>query len=48
MARIGIVLNLIGAVVITVIVFTIGTVVFDIDPTMVPEWARSIASGVEG
>jgi sodium-dependent dicarboxylate transporter 2/3/5 len=48
MARIGIVLNLIGAVVITVIVFTIGTVVFDIDPTIVPEWARSIASGVEG
>ena len=36
-----IVLNLIGAVVITVIVFTVGTVVFDIDPSsVVPEWAR--------
>jgi sodium-dependent dicarboxylate transporter 2/3/5 len=48
MARVGIVLNLVGAVVISVIVFTIGTVVFEIDPSVVPEWARTIASGVEG
>ena len=48
MARIGVVLNLVGAVVISVIVFTIGTVVFEIDPAVVPEWARAIASGVEG
>jgi sodium-dependent dicarboxylate transporter 2/3/5 len=48
MARIGVFLNLIGAVVISVIVFTIGTVVFDIDPSVVPEWARSIAEGGEG
>jgi len=48
MARIGIVLNLIGALVISVIVFTVGTVVFDIDPSVVPDWAQSIASGVEG
>jgi sodium-dependent dicarboxylate transporter 2/3/5 len=48
MARIGIVLNLIGAVVIATIVFAVGTVVFDIDPAVVPDWATSIASGVEG
>lgn len=48
MARVGIVLNLIGAVVIAAIVFTIGTVVFQIDPGVVPDWATSIATGVEG
>lgn len=48
MARIGLVLNLIGALVITTVVFTLGTIVFDIDPSVVPDWARSIASGVEG
>lgn len=48
MARVGIVLNLIGAVVIAIIVYTIGTVVFGIDPGVVPDWARSIASGVDG
>jgi len=47
MARVGIVLNLIGAVVIATIVFTIGTVVFGIDPGVVPDWANSIASGAE-
>ena len=48
MARIGIVLNLVGALLISVVVFTVGTVVFDIDPSVLPEWATSIASGVEG
>ncbi len=48
MARVGIVLNLIGAVVIATLVFLVGTVVFDIDPGAVPAWARSIAEGVEG
>ncbi len=46
MARVGIVLNLVGALVIATVVYTIGTVVFDIDPTVLPEWATSIASGV--
>ena len=41
-------IELMVALVISVIVFTIGTVVFDIDPSVVPEWARSIAEGVEG
>ncbi len=48
MARVGIVLNLIGVVVIATIVYTIGTVVFSIDPSVVPDWAQSIATGVEG
>ena len=48
MARVGIFLNVIGAVVVSVIVFTVGTVVFDIDPSVVPDWAHSMAEGVEG
>jgi sodium-dependent dicarboxylate transporter 2/3/5 len=45
MARVGLVLNLIGALVITVIVYTLGTVVFDIDPSVLPEWAIHLAEG---
>jgi len=48
MARVGIFLNIIGAVVVSVIVFTVGTVVFDIDPNIVPDWAQSMAEGTEG
>ncbi|MDX1646308.1 MAG: SLC13 family permease [Longimicrobiales bacterium] len=48
MARVGIVLNLIGALVIAGIVFTVGTVVFEIEPGVVPDWATSIANGTEG
>jgi sodium-dependent dicarboxylate transporter 2/3/5 len=48
MARIGIVLNLLGAVVITLVVYFAGSIVFDIDPGVVPEWATSIATGTEG
>ena len=43
MARVGIFLNLIGVVVITTIVFTVGLAVFDVDPTVVPDWAKSLA-----
>jgi sodium-dependent dicarboxylate transporter 2/3/5 len=39
MARIGIWLNLIGAVVVTLLVYTIGQLVFNIDPAVVPDWA---------
>jgi sodium-dependent dicarboxylate transporter 2/3/5 len=39
MARIGVWLNLIGAVVITLLVYTIGQLVFNIDPAVVPDWA---------
>ena len=48
MARVGIVLNLVGAAVIAATVYTIGTVVFGIDPAVLPDWATSIASGLEG
>ncbi len=43
MARTGILLNLIGVLVIATIVFTVGLTVFDIDPAVVPDWARSLA-----
>ena len=45
MARAGIFLNLIGVLVISTVVYTLGLVVFDIDPAVVPDWASSIASG---
>ena len=44
MARAGIFLNLIGALVIASVVYTLGLVVFDIDPGALPDWATSIAS----
>jgi sodium-dependent dicarboxylate transporter 2/3/5 len=46
MARVGVVLNLVGALVISIVVYTIGTVAFDIDPSVVPEWATSVVSGM--
>jgi len=48
MARVGVVLNLIGALVIAILVYFVGTIVFDIDPSVVPDWAQSMASGIEG
>ena len=45
MARTGIFLNLIGVVVIATVVFTVGLAIFDIDPSVVPEWAKSISEG---
>jgi sodium-dependent dicarboxylate transporter 2/3/5 len=48
MARVGLVLNLVGALVIAGIVYTLGTVVFDIDPSVLPEWATTLSSGVGG
>jgi sodium-dependent dicarboxylate transporter 2/3/5 len=46
MARVGIVLNIVGALVIAGVVYTVGTVVFDIDPNVLPEWAASLSSGL--
>lgn len=40
MARVGIVLNLVGVIVIAVVFYTIGTAVFGIDPSVMPEWAK--------
>lgn len=48
MARIGIVLNLVGALVIAGIVYFLGSAVFHIDPSVLPDWATSLASGTGG
>jgi len=48
MARIGIVLNLVGALVIAGVVYALGPLVFDIDPSVLPDWATSLASGTPG
>ncbi len=45
MARAGLWLNLIGIVLVTIVVYTIGLSVFDIDPGVVPEWARHMSTG---
>ena len=45
MARAGIILNVCGVLVIASVVYLLGLVVFDIDPTVVPEWAKSLVSG---
>ena len=39
MVRVGLVLNLVGALVITAVVLTLGTTVFGIEPTTLPTWA---------
>ncbi|MEA2062509.1 MAG: DASS family sodium-coupled anion symporter [Gemmatimonadota bacterium] len=39
MARAGLWMNLIGVVLVTLLVYTLGLTVFNIDPGMVPEWA---------
>jgi len=39
MARIGLVLNLVGVLVISVVFLFLGTVVFGIDPGVMPDWA---------
>jgi sodium-dependent dicarboxylate transporter 2/3/5 len=44
MARAGIFMNLIGAVLVTLIVYTLGLVVFNIDPGLPPEWAVNPAA----
>jgi sodium-dependent dicarboxylate transporter 2/3/5 len=41
MAKVGIVINLIGVVVITAIFYTVGVAVFGIEPGVVPEWAQA-------
>jgi solute carrier family 13 (sodium-dependent dicarboxylate transporter), member 2/3/5 len=45
MARAGLWLNLIGIVLVTIAVYTVGLAVFDIDPGVVPEWASHMAVG---
>ena len=47
MARIGVVLNVVGALVIALLVYTLGSAVFQIDPSLLPEWATS-ATAAQG
>ena len=44
MARAGIFLNLLGALLISSTVYTLGLAVFDIDPAVVPAWAAALAT----
>ncbi|HUU28419.1 MAG TPA: DASS family sodium-coupled anion symporter [archaeon] len=39
MARIGLWMNLIGALLVTILVYTLGLAVFNIDPGQIPDWA---------
>lgn len=40
MAKVGVVLNLLGVLVVTAVVYLLATLVFGIDPGTFPEWAR--------
>jgi sodium-dependent dicarboxylate transporter 2/3/5 len=46
MARVGVVLNLIGVVTITTVFYLIGTAVFGVDPGVLPDWATSISQEI--
>ncbi|MDH3733830.1 MAG: SLC13 family permease [Gemmatimonadota bacterium] len=41
MARVGVVLNVVGALVITLIFYTLGTLLFEIELGVLPDWATS-------
>ena len=45
MARVGVAINIIGVIVITVMFYFIGTAVFNIDPGVFPEWAAQMGTG---
>jgi sodium-dependent dicarboxylate transporter 2/3/5 len=45
MARVGIVINIIGVLVITALFYIIGTAIFSIDPGVFPEWAAQMGTG---
>lgn len=47
MVKIGLVLNLIGVVVITLMFYLLGTVLFGIDPSSMPDWANHVAAPAE-
>lgn len=44
MARVGVFINIIGVVVITLLFYIIGMAVFGIDPSVFPEWAQHMGS----
>ena len=48
MAKVGLVLNRLGALVIATAIYTLGTSVFHIDPGVVPDWAETMTGGAGG
>jgi sodium-dependent dicarboxylate transporter 2/3/5 len=44
MARVGVVLNILGVLVVTAVVYFIAMAVFAIDPGVFPEWAKSLGT----
>jgi sodium-dependent dicarboxylate transporter 2/3/5 len=46
MARTGIIINLIGIIMVTLLYF-VGPAIFDIDPNVFPEWAQQMGAGTE-
>jgi sodium-dependent dicarboxylate transporter 2/3/5 len=45
MARVGVVINIIGVLVITALFYIIGTAIFSVDPGVFPEWAQHMGTG---
>ena len=45
MAKVGVFINVIGVMVVAVMFYLVGTVVFSIDPNVFPEWATFISAG---
>jgi sodium-dependent dicarboxylate transporter 2/3/5 len=45
MARVGVIINIIGVLVIGLLFYTLGTAVFSIDTSVFPEWAEFVVSG---
>jgi len=45
MARVGVFINVIGILIITMLFYIIGTVIFSIDPNVFPEWAKHLGTG---
>jgi sodium-dependent dicarboxylate transporter 2/3/5 len=46
MAKTGILINVIGIILITLLYF-VGPAIFDIDPNVFPEWAQQMGSGTK-
>jgi sodium-dependent dicarboxylate transporter 2/3/5 len=45
MARVGVFINLVGVVVITLLFYFLGTAVFSVDTASFPEWATQMGTG---
>lgn len=45
MAKVGFFINILGAMVITIMFYFVGTAIFGIDPNVFPEWAHDMGAG---